>query len=165
MKDNVKKQVLDFATYLDNETFLNNKPLTNDELSDYFEKWLNISTKKNAALAEEVKDWIDEWNNLFPSKTYNASGKSIRVSFKGLNVKMTNFIRNYGYSKEIIFDATIAYLKYWKARHYTYCRTSSYFIDKKDEGSDLADWCNRVIGGEYEEVLTDEQVVPNNNFL
>jgi len=165
MNDKVKKQVLDFATYLDNETFLNTQPLKDEEITAYFEEWLKLSNTKNESLQTDVASWIEEWNNLFPAKTFNSAGKALRTHFKGLPIKMTQFIRNYGYTKEIIFDATIAYLKYWKSRQYAYCRASIYFIDKRDEGSDLAAYCEKVVNGEFENILTDEQVLSNNDFL
>lgn len=93
-------------------------------------------------------DWIGEWLDLFPVK--KPDGTYLRANEKDVKARMKSFIAEYGYSKEIIFEATQLYLNKESERDFNYCRTALYFIFKNESGSksgrisDLASWCNNL---------------------
>jgi hypothetical protein len=162
---NNKKEILSFTSWLLQETFPGGKELTEEEVENYFDKYISLQLQGQVNDTCTVEEWIEEWFNLFPKGVKSSSGKLIRTKDKDLAKRMKSFIKDYGYSKEIIFNATREYLREQEEKDYKYCRASSYFIGKKGEGSDLASYCEKHVDGEFNEVLTDEMVIPSNNFL
>lgn len=86
-------------------------------------------------------EWIEEWVNLFPVKS---GTRLLRGDKKSCAIKMDKFLKTYNYSKEVIFQATKSYLMEESTRGFRYTKNAVYFINKKDEGSQLAAWCKVV---------------------
>ena len=102
-----------------------------------------LTTPAEVKKANEVDEWIDEWVELFPSGV-KTGGKLLRSDRKSSLMKMKKFVRDYPYSKDLIFKATKSYLLDRERAGWQYTRASVYFIDKKGEGSDLAAWCDKI---------------------
>lgn len=82
------------------------------------------------ATDENVKDWIEEWRNLFP-KGIKSGGYPLRGSKKGCLRKMKKFLKeNPTITKDEIFHATEKYLNERKKENYEYTKVADYFIEK-----------------------------------
>lgn len=102
-----------------------------------------LALAEDKAYSEDVKDWIDEWLDLFP-KGVRSGGKLIRSDKKTCLSKMEKFIKEYKYSKDVILNATLMYLSEREREDYQYTKCATYFISKQHEGSELASWCDQV---------------------
>ena len=94
---------------------------------------------------------IKEWLELFP-KGVKTGGKLLRSDAKGCLTKMKTFMKNYKYSWDEIMKATKAYLSEREKDDYQYTRAAIYFIGKHGQGSDLADWCEKIKEQDAEEI-------------
>ena len=77
------------------------------------------------------KEWISEWNNLFPSNI-KWNGVNIKSRDEDCEKRMNDFLKRYPeYSKETIFKATKTYLEKQKNENWNYTKRSdtSIFID------------------------------------
>jgi hypothetical protein len=137
------------CTRLKNDGWLNeNLELTHkslifiQELNGFFKK-TNKKTSK-ALMGEDFADKIAEYINIFPNKKLS-SGRYARTNPKNLESAFKWFFDNYGYSWDIILQATEKYIKDYEIRNYEYMRTSQYFIRKqaidKSFESELANYC------------------------
>jgi hypothetical protein len=116
------------------------------------ETFFKVHKKKTSSqiLGKEFVESMTKYNELFPRKKAG-SNKYMRSNIKNVETNFRWFFANYQYSWETILEATSRYIKDQEADNYKYTRTSMYFIHKKDKGvesSDLADWCEMVVGGE-----------------
>lgn len=109
-----------------------------------------VETEKGARFCEElialttdkpqndnVESWITDWIELFP-KGVKSGGKLLRSDKVGCLKKMRQFVKDYKYSKDLIFEATNNYLNEREKDGFKYCKSATYLIDKKGEGSELA---------------------------
>ena len=102
------------------------------------------------AVTDEVETWIEQWLDLFPRgvKTF---GKPVRSSKIECLRKMQNFIKENGYSRDVILEATKAYVESKRQVAWEFMRCATYFIYRvdggsiKDKTSDLAAWCEQVL--------------------
>jgi hypothetical protein len=84
------------------------------------------------SIKSNVDLWITEWYDLWP-KGITSGGHPLRSDKPACSKKMSKFIDNHpDYSKELIFDATRAYLERCKRENYQYTRLAPYFIEKHD---------------------------------
>lgn len=120
------------------------------------EEWFEICARKIVAtfpILVQTKPVVSKipveqltlYNELFP-KQKAGSGKYMRGNIKNVETNFKWFFKNYNYTWEIIIEATSRYLDQQFKENYKYTRTSMYFI-KKDDKSDLADWCEIVSSG------------------
>lgn len=111
---------------------------------------VNIETEvtKPMTKAEKVvnvEDWIDEWRELFP-KGLNSNGYPYRGDKSACLAKMKTFVRNYGYSKEEIINATKIMIARFKLKDYEFMPLAHYFIEK-NRVSSLKQFCDMVKDG------------------
>ncbi len=113
---------------------------------------ISIDTNKitiNKNKKEKItKEWIKEWNSLFPisKDTYNRENLRDSIPGKyGVKNKMEGFLKEYDYSLEVIMEATKCYLNNQKTSMYKTCKRSGYFISKSPEPSRLAAECEKYI--------------------
>lgn len=89
---------------------------------------------------EEFDNWFERWYNLFP-KGIKSGGKLLRSDKAGCAKKMEKFIKDHNFSPSLILRATEDYLNERAAENYKFCKTATYLIDKRGEGSELAALC------------------------
>lgn len=106
---------------------------------------------------EKVEDWIDEWYELWP-KGVKSGGYLVRSDKNGCTNKMKTFVKNYGFSKEIIIRATKDYINHLRMSNFAYIQLAHYFISKNNVSS-LAASCedvhNRLESKEIEDLNVD----------
>ena len=101
------------------------------------EKGLSLLSASKSQTKNDVKDWIEDWRNIFPSGRNNI-GFLYRGSKSGCIDKMSKFVKkNPKYSKEQIFEATKKYVERFRAKGYVYMLQAHYFIQKQQVGSTL----------------------------
>ena len=98
-------------------------------------------TKKKEAITiagevSKVKDWIQEYRELFPTKT--PGGRLLRGTPSGCIKKMQTFVRNNSsrnnhITKDIVMNATKEYLKGQARDGYMYTKAANYFILKEQD--------------------------------
>lgn len=93
----------------------------------------------------DVKDWIEEYRELFP-KGLNQNGYPYRGEKSACLAKMQTFVRNYGYSKQEILNATKIMVNRFKLKDYEYMQQAHYFIEK-NRVSQLKQFCDMVKDG------------------
>lgn len=91
----------------------------------------------------EDLSWISEWIELFPPRQY---GRTYRHHFKDVYPRMKEFIKQYGFDKEVIIEATKKYIKDQENsdQGHKYTMESLYFIFKgkgSEKASKLASCC------------------------
>lgn len=120
-------------------------------LIDQLEKLFKINKRKTnkQLLGDKFKENIATYREMFPNQKL-PSGKAARSAVGNLEKAFRWFFENFDYDWKIIFDATAIYINEHQKNNYLYMRTSQYFI-RKDNLSDLADLCDNVISGGYEE--------------
>lgn len=92
---------------------------------------------------EGVSEWFDEWLDLFPAGV-KTGGKLVRSDAKACLKKMETFVKERGFSKDVIMQATKEYLEEFEANNYAFVKSATYFIDKRGEGSELAARCENL---------------------
>lgn len=99
----------------------------------------------------DIDSLVEKYKSYWPNRVL-PSGKSARVSSKVLKHAFAQFFKDYDYSWNDIFDATLKYLNIQQSENYRSCRTSQYFIIKttqeKIRESLLADYCELIKGGD-----------------
>lgn len=104
---------------------------------------------------EEIEDVLKRMRDLFPAKVKTGNKLVKSALNKGLIQRLKEFTIEYGYSLEDIYKATQLYIKTSKDNNYEYMRTLFYFIKKQGQGSDLADYCEQIISGDYDGTTGD----------
>jgi hypothetical protein len=84
----------------------------------------------------KVKDWIQEYRELFPAKT--PSGRLLRGTPSGCIKKMQTFVKQNSsrdniITKEVVINATKEYLKGQAREGYMYTKAANYFILKDQD--------------------------------
>lgn len=96
---------------------------------------------------ENPTKWIDAWCNLFPEDV-TSGGYNVRSKPEDCIKKMQKFCKlKPEYTKDIIFQATITYLKEQYAKGWAYTKVSTYFINKLGQASLLEEYCERILQG------------------
>lgn len=101
----------------------------------------NFIPKKKIKI--DCSEWIDEWLNLFP-KGVTTGGKLVRSDRRECIKKMNAFLENYEYDVSTIILATRRYIN-MAEREDWHIKCAVYFIHKRDEGSSLAEWCEKYL--------------------
>jgi hypothetical protein len=91
-------------------------------------------------------DYLEEYYQMWP-RIKLPTGKYARSDKKNLQAAFKWFFKKYGYSWNVVIQATAMYLDEYEAKGWSYMRTSQYFI-RKDETSELADYCGMIESGE-----------------
>jgi hypothetical protein len=93
---------------------------------------------------DNVKDWIDDWCNLWPDVQFN--GYKLKSKPKECLNKMIKFCKENknNYTKDTIFAATTLYLNQQEQKNWEYTKVSTYFISKVGQPSLLEAFCERV---------------------
>jgi hypothetical protein len=117
--------------------YIHNLKVTNKFLIDAKLKQVNL----------EVANWIKEWLDLFP-KGVKTSGYYVKTDLTGCRTKMLRFVKNNPqFNKDVIFEATNAYIKDMEQRNFDRMKLAPYFIEK-DGISMLAGYCDQVLNSE-----------------
>lgn len=126
-------------------------------LSEYETKKILKKEEKQIEKNEtDVESWIKDWIKIFPEGKHN--NRYLRSNSKECCEKMKSFINNYNFEKDVIFEATQAYISNQEQSPdgHTYTRNSSNFISKsvtrakEDKVSDLATWCEIILNNKKE---------------
>lgn len=110
---------------------------------------LNITTKFEDILFEKEDSikWIDDWYDLFP-KGIKSGNYQVRSDKPNCIKKLKKFLTLYPqFNKDIIMQATKAYINEFSLKGYNYMKLAPYFIEK-DGTSVLWGYCNNIIEGE-----------------
>lgn len=120
-------------------------------LIDQLETLFRINKKKTnkQLLGDSFKNNIVSYREMFPNQKL-PSGKAARSAVGNLEKAFRWFFENFDYSWEVILQATAVYINEHQKNNYLYMRTSQYFI-RKDNLSDLADICDNILSGGYQE--------------
>jgi hypothetical protein len=105
----------------------------------------------------DIKDWIDEYRELFP-KGINSSGYAYRGSKQGCLAKMVKFIKQTEYEKDIILKATAEYVANKKKDNYEYMMLADNFI-YKNNASTLESYCELVTNTDYKPTISQDNIV------
>lgn len=128
-----------------------------DRLVLLIEGNFEVDSKGKASLKQaamkDVEKWIDEWLAIFPSGI-KSGGKLVRSDRKACLSKMTDLVLSSKYYKDEIIEATKEYVNTFKQNDYAYMKCATYFISKKDEGSELIAMCDKRREGKIKEVIT-----------
>lgn len=106
-------------------------------------------TKKEIISEEFVK----EFQEIFPSQKL-PTGKNFRSNIPDLTAKLKYFVKVYDYDPQTILEAARRYVEHAHQVRFNYVRTAAYFVYKKGEGSDLADWCDKCLNENLESPST-----------
>jgi len=107
----------------------------------------------------KLQDFAEAFREIFPSVKL-PTGKNFKSNLRDIEKKLVFFFKNYDYAPETVLEAARQYVNHAESVRYNYIRTAAYFIHKAGEGSDLADWCERVILPE-----STENQEPTQTFL
>lgn len=117
-----------------------------DRLVKLIEENFEPDTKGKASLKQSVMNdvdkWIDEWLQIFPAGV-KSGGKLVRSDRAMCLKKMTDLVLNNKYYKDEIIEATKEYVNSFRDNDYMYMKCATYFISKKDEGSELIALCDK----------------------
>lgn len=107
-----------------------------------------VDQLKTEISTNDVDSWINEWLDIFP-RGIKTGGKPVRSNAKECARKMQWFMKEYPYSKDVIMEATKAFVEASRQVGYQFMRCATYFIFRiessiKDKTSDLATWCEQV---------------------
>jgi len=109
-------------------------------VTDYF---LKVTSLNKRSKKSEVKDWIDEWFDLFP-KGIKTGGKYVRTDITACTKRMEKFISEYPhFDKEVVLNATKSYIEDRERNNFSYFMLAPYFI-YKDGMSTLSSWCEQI---------------------
>jgi len=108
------------------------------------------TVKKSLVQEVKINDFVTEFRELFPARRLS-TGKSFKSNYNDLEKKLRYFVKNYDYPPDVILEAARQYVRHAESVGYEFIRTASYFVYKLGEGSDLADWCERVLNEEFHE--------------
>jgi hypothetical protein len=157
IRDNISP--LKINTHLELRNLMSNGWLTKDNkltpqsqtIIKKIEKLFVISSTRTATqlMGKDYKKNIERYTKMFPNIKL-PSGKAARSSIGNLSKTFKWFFENHKYSWDEVFVATAVYVNEGQAKQWKFMRTSQYFI-RKDNLSDLADFCEVIKTGGYEE--------------
>lgn len=123
-------------------------------------KTKTLNPKTISAEAAAVKNWIDDFRDLFPLKT--PSGRLLKSTRGNCVNKMQIFIKEYSkrgnlMNKEKILEATKKYLEYQKSKdNYEYTKQANNFIYKDTrDNSILYQFIELIENGEADNLISD----------
>tara|TARA_R110001632_G_scaffold62175_4_gene149538 strand:- start:4583 stop:5200 length:618 start_codon:yes stop_codon:yes gene_type:complete len=121
------------------------------ELINTVEKLFTIQKNKTAKqlMSNNYKENINKYKELFPNQKL-PHGKAARSAYGNLEKNFRWFFENHEFKWDEIFKATAIYINDHQKKNWKFMRTSQYFI-RKDNLSDLADMCENIKTGGYEE--------------
>ncbi len=136
------------SSILKKQGFLSDDGTLTDKAKELFKEDIkNLSDDK-------LKEFLVELREYFP-KGIKTGGKPVRSAIGAITInKMKKFLKEYGYSKDIIIEATKAYVANRKTDNYRFMKTFTYFINKQGEDSTLAAYCEMIENGEQQENTT-----------
>ena len=108
-------------------------------------------------MKDKFEQNIKAYNEMFPNQKL-PSGKAARSAPGNLEKNFRWFFDNFKYDWELVLQATGVYINEHQKNNYLYMRTSQYFI-KKDGLSDLADLCENIINGGYDDTKCRRQSI------
>lgn len=158
IKDSVTP--LKINMHLELRNLVSNQWITSDNkllpksisLIDSIEKLFSIQKKKtsNILMGKGYKDNISKYREMFPNIKL-PNGKAARSAVGNLEKAFRWFFENFEYDWDTVFKATAHYINKYQKDQWNYMRTSQYFI-RKDNLSDLADYCDIILtGGDNDE--------------
>lgn len=124
----------------------------------FTEMFLNILTNTlivsiNIEKSSNLEALSSQLMEIFPEGK-NFCGQKWRGSQAIIVDKLGKFKKKYKFSDEKIIEATKAYVKFFKSKNsYEGMRLLKFFIEKKDAGSDLAEWCENSTVKEVKESI------------
>lgn len=130
-----------------------------DEVNRLYDKWgldpqfvteLFQFVQKQYVQEVDSESFTGQFREIFPSVKLK-TGKNFKSNAKDLEKKLKYFAKNYEYTPETILEAARQYVEHAEQAKYEYIRTAAYFVYKLGDGSDLADWCERVLNKEFTE--------------
>ena len=167
MHDNIQTKKINIALELQALVYNEYVIVTKDDkliITDKAKKLIKqieglfVAEAKNAAakkLGDSYEENIKAYNEMFPSGKL-PTGKYARTNLSNLKNAFKWFFDNFDYDWETIMLATERYIYEYEVQGYKYMRTSQYFIRKQDTdktwSSDLASYCDIVLGGDEEDV-------------
>lgn len=157
-KKEMKNKMIDFGSFVSKRTEQNYMNGIETDIVGLFEEFTKIQQKATLSLKEYVETWIEDWCNLFP-KGIKSGGKAVRSHPKSCINKMVDFVKTYKYDRDIIFLATEQYLFGRHQHDYNFTQCATYFINHKERGSTLAEWCEQ-----YKD-LKEEKQIEYNDFI
>jgi len=170
MKKHTDDDMTDFGQFVSTKAFNHYVEEGNDvefeepDIVDMFIQFTKEQQKKVLKDEHYVREWIEEWVDLFP-RGVKSGGKLLRSPAKDCFPKMVLFIKKYGYDRDMIFYATREYLKEQSYKDFAYTRCAIYFIGKKDEGSDLAAWCEKCKDADLTQEHNTLDIHQSNQFI
>ena len=103
----------------------------------------NIFESTKTKYDESWDEFVDKFRDEFPSGIISG-GQYIRSSKKDCSKKLAKFVKDYPqYTREMILEATKAYIKRCSLQGYKYMKLATYFISK-DDVSTLASECEAL---------------------
>jgi hypothetical protein len=145
-KEYTEEDMFEFAAFCSNEYIEDGIGATYEELLQVWKKsHQKIGKVEKEVVSLPVEDWIDEWVALWPVGV-KSNGNYIKSDKRSCLKKMKDFVKNYEFNKDIILEATEAYLEEKAQVDFAYTRRAVFFIEKRNEGSDLATWCDVIQG-------------------
>lgn len=146
---------LELRNLVSNEWLTKDNKLTPKSITliDKLEKLFSIQKKKTSSqlMGKGYKENVTKYKEMFPNIKL-PTGKAARSAAGNLEKTFRWFFENFDYSWDTIFSATAHYINKYQKVEWAYMRTSQYFI-RKDNISDLADYCDIVLtGGDDEEI-------------
>ena len=130
------------TSILQKQGFLTEKCTLTDKAKDIFKE--DVKQLSNEAL----KEFLLELREHFP-KGVKTGGKPVRSAVGTVTInKLKKFFKEYGYSKDIIRQATKEYIANRSKDGYKLMKTFTYFISKQGEDSTLAAYCEMIENGE-----------------
>lgn len=134
--DKTKLQNDGWVKVLPDQIVLRQKTRNMFEQGDYIYEEHKPDSVTITGEVSKVKDWIEEYRELFPLKTVN--GRLLRATPSACIKKMESFIKNNStrkkiLTKDIILEATKSYLNDQKRSGYLYTKAANYFINKEQD--------------------------------
>lgn len=119
------------------------------------EKIFSITKRKTNTkiMGDKFKENIEKYKTMFPNIKL-PSGKAARSAYGNLEKNFRWFFEQHPYEWDTVLKATAHYVDKGRRENWKFMRTSQYFI-RKDNLSDLADYCEIILtGGDDEERTT-----------
>lgn len=116
------------------------------DFDEALEFWSDVQLELEKS-EKPIAEFCVEFCEIFPAVKL-PTGKFFKSHPKDVCDKLKAFIKMYGYPQDVILQAARNYVDHAESVNYEYVRTSSYFIHKKGEGSDLASYCEDIVNCE-----------------
>lgn len=137
LKDLDEKGVIDILNYLQENKFI--------RIISYEGLTIKLRPQLDKLVQPDVSEWIDEWSKLWHG--IKSGSYYVAQPPKSNAERMIKFIKEFGFTKEIIFEATKKYISDKASTGYAYMKKSTKFIIDT-EGSELYSCCEAVRTGD-----------------